>query len=300
MRKPVFTGAATAIVTPFNDKGIDYETFDKLIDFQLNNNISALVVCGTTGESSSMTDEERINAVWYAVKKVRGRIPVIAGTGSNNTAHAVKLSAEACVVGADALLVVTPYYNKCTQNGLISHYTEIAESVDIPIIMYNVPSRTGVNILPETCRTLSRADNICGIKEASGSVAAAMDILQICGDDFYVYSGNDDIILPMLAVGASGVISVAANICPKETEDICGLFNSGNIEESRKLQFKLMPLIKALFCEVNPIPVKAALSAMGFDGMNLRPPLYEIGAENKTKLVETMQSLVDEIGFPEK
>lgn len=300
MRKPVFTGAATAIVTPFNDKGIDYETFDKLIDFQLNNNISALVVCGTTGESSSMTDEERINTVWYAVKKVRGRIPVIAGTGSNNTAHAVKLSAEACAVGADALLVVTPYYNKCTQNGLISHYTEIAESVDIPIIMYNVPSRTGVNILPETCRTLSRTDNICGIKEASGSVAAAMDILRLCGDDFYVYSGNDDIILPMLAIGASGVISVAANICPKETEDICGLFNSGNIEESRKLQFKLMPLIKALFCEVNPIPAKAALSAMGFDGMNLRPPLYEIGAENKTKLIETMQSLVDEIVFPEK
>lgn len=295
MPKPVFTGAATAVVTPFNNKGVDYETLDKLIDFQLKNNISALVVCGTTGESSTMTDEERINVIWYTVRKVKGRIPVIAGTGSNNTAHAVELSKKACEYGADALLVVTPYYNKCTQSGLVSHYTSIAKSTDIPIIMYNVPSRTGVNIAPETCRILSSIDNIRGIKEAGGSISAAMDILNLCGDDFYVYSGNDDIILPMLAVGASGVISVVANILPKETGDICRLYESGKLFEARTLQFRLMPLIKALFSEVNPIPVKAALDEMGFGGMTLRPPLYDISKENKERLIAAMQASINEI-----
>ena len=294
MRKPVFTGAATAIVTPFDDKGIDYETFDKLIDFQIKNNISALVVCGTTGESSTMTDEERTNTIWYAVKRVKGRIPVIAGTGSNNTAHAVRLSQDAQEVGADALLVVTPYYNKATQEGLISHYTEIAKNTDIPIIMYNVPSRTGVNISPETCRVLSGIDNICGIKEASGSLTAAEEIMRLCGDDFYVYSGNDDIILPMLSVGACGVISVLSNIRPQETGNICRLFESGKTKEARMLQLKLMPLIKALFSEVNPIPVKAALAEMGFGGMNLRPPLYGIQKDNLERLIRAMQLTVNE------
>lgn len=294
MKKPVFTGAATAIVTPFDEKGIDYETFDKLIDFQIKNNIDALVVCGTTGESSTMTDEERINVIWYAVKKVNGRIPVIAGTGSNNTAHAIKLSFEATNVGADALLAVTPYYNKATQEGLVAHYTEIAKNTDIPIIMYNVPSRTGVNISPDTCRILSGIDNICGIKEASGSVASAMNIIEECGEDFYVYSGNDDIILPMLSVGAKGVISVLANIKPKETGDICRLYKNGEHGGARALQFKLLPLIKALFSEVNPIPVKAALSEMGFSGMSLRPPLYDLTSKNRAALIDAMQTSVGE------
>lgn len=294
MRKPVFTGAATAIVTPFNEKGIDYETFDKLIDFQIKNNISALVVCGTTGESSTMTDEERINTIWYAVKRVKGRIPVIAGTGSNNTAHAAELSREAQEVGADALLVVTPYYNKATQEGLIAHYTEIAKNTDIPIIMYNVPSRTGVNMLPETCRALSGIDNICGIKEASGSLTAAEEIIRLCGEDFYVYSGNDDIILPMLSIGASGVISVLSNVRPKETGDICRLYESGKTREAKELQLKLMPLVKALFSEVNPIPVKAALAEMGFGGMNLRPPLYDIRQDNRERLIRAMEMTVNE------
>lgn len=291
MRKPVFTGTATAVVTPFNDKGIDYETFDKLIDFQIKNNINALVVCGTTGESSTMTDDERQNAIKFAVKKVKGRIPVIAGTGSNNTNHAVKLSAEAQNAGADALLIVTPYYNKCTQNGLIMHYKTIAEKADIPIILYNVPSRTGVNILPETCRILSEIDNICGIKEASGNIGAAMDMIRICGDNFYVYSGNDDMILPMISVGAAGVISVLANIRPKETGNIINLYNSGKTKEAKSLQLELMPLIKALFCEVNPVPIKAALSKMGFKGMNLRPPLYSVEAQNLKLIAEAMDIL---------
>ena len=289
MNKTVFTGSGVAIVTPFDESGIDFESFGKIIDFQIENNTDAIIVCGTTGEAATMPDEEHLSAIEYAVKRVNGRIPVIAGTGSNDTKHGIKLSVEAEKLGADALLVVTPYYNKSNKQGLINHFKAIAESVNIPIILYNVPSRTGMSISLEVLEALSSIDNIVGIKEASGNMSYAIELASKFGKRFDIYSGNDDIIVPIMSIGGKGVISVLANVMPKETHDICSLYLEGKTKESMELQFKLLNLINTLFCEVNPIPVKTALNLMGFNAGQLRLPLYEMDQANKNKLIAALE-----------
>ena len=280
MKNTVFKGVATALITPLTENGIDYDAFGRLIDWQIDEGINALVVCGTTGEASTLTDDEHRAAISFAVERAAGRVPIIAGTGSNDTAYALELTRHACEAGADAILVTTPYYNKATQKGLIKHYEMIANAVDVPIIPYCVPSRTGVNIAPQTAYELSKIDNIVGIKEASGDIVQAMEIRNLCGEDFAIYSGNDDINVPLMSIGASGTISVLANIAPKQTHDMCKLCLEGKFGEAAKLQIKYLDLIKALFCEVNPIPVKAALKLMGFDTGLLRMPLTEMEDKN--------------------
>ncbi len=290
-KKIPFTGSAVAIVTPFDEKGIDFATFAEFIEFQIANKTDAIVVCGTTGEASTMTDDEHIEAIRFAVKQVNGRIPVVAGTGSNDTIYATNLSIEAEKAGADALLLVTPYYNKTTQAGLIAHFTHTADAVNIPIILYNVPGRTGMSMTVDTCKELSKHKNIVAIKEASGDVTLAAKIAAACGDDLYIYSGNDDMITPLLSLGAKGVISVLANVCPKETHDICKTFFDGNAEESKNLQLKYLDLVNLLFCEVNPIPVKKAVELMGYKNMGVRLPLIEMSAKNAALLKEEMSKL---------
>ncbi len=275
MKKVLFEGAATALITPFRDNKVDFEALARLIDFQVSHDISALVICGTTGESATLDDDEHISVIENAVKMVNGRVPVIAGTGSNNTAHAIMMSKKAQAVGADGLLLVTPYYNKTTQIGLVRHFNAIADAVDLPAIVYNVPSRTGVNILPETYKQLSLHPNLVAIKEASGDLEALKRTVELCGDDMTVYSGNDDQIVPILKLGGKGVISVLSNVLPAETDFICKAFREGKVEEAEKLQEKYLPLIKALFCEVNPIPVKAAMAHLGFCTPEIRLPLVE-------------------------
>ena len=289
MKKTVFTGSGVAIITPFNENGIDFDSLGNLIDFHLNNNTDAIIVCGTTGEAATMPDEEHLSAIEYTVKRVNKKIPVIAGTGSNDTVHGIKLSKEAERLGADALLVVTPYYNKTNKQGLINHFTAIAESVNIPIILYNVPSRTGMNISLEVLEELVKIDNIVGIKEASGNASYLMEVVARFGDRLDIYSGNDDIIVPVMSVGGKGVISVLANVLPKETHDICKLYLDGKTEESMRLQFKYLDLINTLFCEVNPIPVKTALNLMGFNVGKLRMPLYEMDEKNKQRLINSLK-----------
>ncbi|MBE7015069.1 MAG: 4-hydroxy-tetrahydrodipicolinate synthase [Ruminococcaceae bacterium] len=289
MKKTVFTGSGVAIITPFNENGIDFDSLGNLIDFHLNNNTDAIIVCGTTGEAATMPDEEHLSAIEYTVKRVNKKIPVIAGTGSNDTVHGIKLSKEAERLGADALLVVTPYYNKTNKQGLINHFTLIAESVNIPIILYNVPSRTGMNISLEVLEELVKIDNIVGIKEASGNASYLMEVAARFGDRLDIYSGNDDIIVPVMSVGGKGVISVLANVLPKETHDICKLYLDGKTEESMRLQFKYLDLINTLFCEVNPIPVKTALNLMGFNVGKLRMPLYEMDEKNKQRLINSLK-----------
>lgn len=289
MKKTVFTGSGVAIITPFNENGIDFDSLGNLIDFHLNNNTDAIIVCGTTGEAATMPDEEHLSAIEYTVKRVNKKIPVIAGTGSNDTIHGIKLSKEAQRLGADALLVVTPYYNKTNKQGLINHFTAIAESVNIPIILYNVPSRTGMNISLEVLEELVKIDNIVGIKEASGNASYLMEVAARFGDRLDIYSGNDDIIVPVMSVGGKGVISVLANVLPKETHDICKLYLDGKTEESMRLQFKYLDLINTLFCEVNPIPVKTALNLMGFNVGKLRMPLYEMDEKNKQRLINSLK-----------
>ena len=289
MKKTVFTGSGVAIITPFNENGIDFDSLGNLIDFNLNNNTDAIIVCGTTGEAATMPDEEHLSAIEYTVKRVNKKIPVIAGTGSNDTVHGIKLSKEAERLGADALLVVTPYYNKTNKQGLINHFTLIAESVNIPIILYNVPSRTGMNISLEVLEELVKIDNIVGIKEASGNASYLMEVAARFGDRLDIYSGNDDIIVPVMSVGGKGVISVLANVLPKETHDICKLYLDGKTEESMRLQFKYLDLINTLFCEVNPIPVKTALNLMGFNVGKLRMPLYEMDEKNKQRLINSLK-----------
>ncbi len=289
MKKTVFTGSGVAIITPFNENGIDFDSLGNLIDFHLNNNTDAIIVCGTTGEAATMPDEEHLSAIEYTVKRVNKKIPVIAGTGSNDTVHGIKLSKEAERLGADALLVVTPYYNKTNKQGLINHFTLIAESVNIPIILYNVPSRTGMNISLEVLEELTKIDNIVGIKEASGNASYLMEVAARFGDRLDIYSGNDDIIVPVMSVGGKGVISVLANVLPKETHDICKLYLDGKTEESMRLQFKYLDLINTLFCEVNPIPVKTALNLMGFNVGKLRMPLYEMDEKNKQRLINSLK-----------
>ena len=290
MNKTVFTGSVVAIITPFNENGIDFECLGNLIDFHLENGTDAIIVCGTTGEAATMPDEEHLSAIEYTVKKVNKKIPVIAGTGSNDTIHGIKLSTEAEKLGADALLVVTPYYNKSNKQGLINHFKAIAESVNIPIILYNVPSRTGMSISLEVLEGLKDIKNIVGIKEASGNFSYLMELAAKYGDRFDIYSGNDDIIVPVMSVGGKGVISVLANVLPKETHDICQLYLDGKCEESKKLQFKYLDLINSLFCEVNPIPVKTALNLMGFNAGKLRLPLYEMDTKNKERLINSLKN----------
>ncbi|WP_294155913.1 4-hydroxy-tetrahydrodipicolinate synthase [uncultured Clostridium sp.] len=274
MKKEIFTGAAVAIVTPFNDQGINYEELKKLIDFNIENGTDAIVIAGTTGESATMSDEEHKAVIKFTVDYVNKRVPVIAGTGSNDTLYAVRLSQYAEDTGADALLIVTPYYNKTTQSGLVKHYNYIADRVNIPIILYNVPSRTGVNISPKTCAELAKHKNIAAVKEASGNLSQIAEIKALCGDELTIYSGNDDQIVPILSLGGKGVISVLSNVAPKEAHNICQLFFDGKVEESAKLQLEYLKLINALFIEVNPIPVKTALGLMGYNVGPLRMPLF--------------------------
>ena len=291
MKKTVFTGAATAIITPFKNDKIDYEKFKELIDWQIAEGIDAIVVCGTTGEASTLSDDEHKDAITFAVKTVAGRVPVIAGTGSNDTAYAIELTQHAASVGADAVLVVTPYYNKATQNGLIKMFTSIADSSDIPVILYNVPSRTGCNILPATAAKLAEHENIVAIKEASGNISQIAELAHLVGDKMDIYSGNDDQITPVLSLGGKGVISVLSNPMPRVTSKICHDFFEGRHTEAVKAQLDLLPFINALFSEVNPIPVKCAMSHMGFCENSLRLPLTEMEADHEEKLVAIMKDL---------
>ena len=287
--KPIFRGAATALVTPFTEKGVDYDSFGRLIDWQIENKIDALVIAGTSGEVSTLTDEEHREVLKFSVERVAGRVPVIAGTGSNETDYAISLSKYACSVGCDGLLVVTPYYNKATQKGLVKMYYAIADECDKPIILYNVPSRTGINIEPKTYVELAKHDRIVAIKEANGNISKIVETQSLVGDKLDMYSGNDDQIVPMLSVGGQGVISVLSNIMPAETSEICKKFWAGDIKGSAKLQMDLLPLINALFCEVNPIPAKAAVSALGFGKNILRLPLTPMEGEHEEVLLSLMR-----------
>ncbi|MDE6149722.1 MAG: 4-hydroxy-tetrahydrodipicolinate synthase [Ruminococcus sp.] len=292
MKKTIFTGAGVAIVTPMNQDGsINYDRLGQLIDFNIDNGTDAIIICGTTGESATMSDEEHIECIRYAVEKVNKRVPVVAGTGSNHTEYAVNLSKKAEELGADALLVVTPYYNKTSQHGLIKHFTSIAEAVNLPIILYNVPSRTGVNITPETCFELSKIDNIVAVKEASGNISQVMKIAALCGDNLDIYSGNDDQIIPIMSLGGKGVISVLSNCMPFETHEICQLCLDNNYDEARKKACRLLGFTNALFCDVNPVPVKEALNIMGFKVGPCRLPLVEMTDSNIEKLTNEMKAI---------
>lgn len=291
MKKKLFTGVATALVTPFTDTGINLKEFENFIDLQIKSGINALVVCGTTGEASTMTKDEKIDLIKCAVSVCNKRVPIIVGTGSNNTSIAIEMSKLANELGADGLLIVTPYYNKTTQNGLIEHYKSIANSVDLPIILYNVPSRTGMNILPETCLKLSKIENIVGIKEASGNISQVAQISALCGDDLPIYSGNDDQILPILSLGGQGIISVLSNINPSLSLNITNSFWSGNINDAKNYQLKALPIINALFEETNPIPVKEALNLLRFNFGTPRLPLVQCSeslTEKLNKLINTV------------
>ena len=280
LKDSVFTGAAVAIITPFKNNCVDFESLGRFIDFQIENGTDAIVICGTTGEGSTLTDEEHRATIKYAVEHTAGRVPVIAGTGSNDTDYAISLSRFACEVGSDALLLVTPYYNKATPKGLIKNFISIADATDKPIILYNVPSRTGCNISLPVYRELAKHERIVAAKEASGNISAIAELAAECGDSLDLYSGNDDQIVPIMSLGAKGVISVLSNIMPRETHDICSLFLEGKVEESRRLQLELLDLINSLFIEVNPIPVKAACALMGFCTSEIRLPLCEMDDRN--------------------
>ena len=289
MKNTVFTGAATAIVTPLTENGIDFEQFGRLIDFQISEGIDAIVVAGTTGEASTLTDDEHKEAIRFCVERVGGRVPVIAGTGSNDTAYAIELTRYACEAGADAMLLVTPYYNKATQKGLIASFTAIADASTKPCILYNVPSRTGCNLLPATVKALAAHPNIVGIKEASGNISQIAELAALVGDEIDIYSGNDDQIVPVLSLGGKGVISVLSNIMPKATSEMCKKFFEGDTAGARKLQLDLLPLVNALFCEVNPIPAKAAVAAMGYCENRVRLPLTVMEEQNEAKLLSLMK-----------
>lgn len=289
----IFTGAGVAIVTPMHENGdVNYEKLSEILEEQIAGGTDAIIICGTTGESSTLTHEEHLDVIRYTVEKVAKRIPVIAGTGSNCTATAIYLSQEAEKAGADAILLVTPYYNKATQNGLIAHYTAICNEVNIPAILYNVPSRTGCGLQPQTVATLVKdVENIVGIKEASGNISTVAQILHLCDGNVDLYSGNDDQVVPLLALGGIGVISVLSNVAPAYVHDMCYKFFSGDIAGSRKMQLDALPLVDALFCEVNPIPVKAALNMMGKEVGTLRAPLTEMEDAHKEVLKKAMMDL---------
>ena len=280
MSNTIFQGVATAIVTPLTENGVDFDRFGKLIDWQIAEGVDAIVAAGTTGEASTLDDDEHRAVIKYAVERVNGRVPVIAGTGSNDNAYALDLTKYACEVGADAMLVVTPYYNKATQNGLIKMFNCIADASTKPIILYNVPSRTGCNITPKTCAALAEHPNIQAIKEASGNISQVAEIASLTRGNLDIYSGNDDQILPILSLGGKGVISVLSNVMPRQTAEMCRRFFDGDIAGSTKMQLDLLPLINALFSEVNPIPVKAAVAAMGFCENYLRMPLTPMEPQN--------------------
>lgn len=288
----VFTGAGVAIVTPFKDNGeVNYKKFAELLEYQISNGTDAIIVCGTTGESSTLTHEEHTEVIRFCVEQVAGRVPVVAGTGSNCTQTAIYLSKEAQKDGADAVLLVTPYYNKATQKGLFQHFKAIADSIKIPVILYNVPGRTGCNLLPETVVQLcTEVDNIAGVKEASGNIGQVARLMAMAGGRVDLYSGNDDQIVPLLSLGGKGVISVLSNVAPRQTHDICARFFKGDVEGSRRLQLEAMELCDALFCEVNPIPVKMALNLMGMEVGTLRMPLEELDEAYVPKLEKALKN----------
>jgi len=284
----VFKGACTALSTPFTDSGINFDSFEKLIEFQIENDIDALLVCGTTGEPSTMTKEEKQSVIDFAVKQADKRVPIIAGTGGNNTAAVMDASKAAADSGADALLIVTPYYNKCTPAGLIRHYIMIADAVDIPIIVYNVPGRTGLNITPDVLSNISAHKNIAGIKEASGDIKQITEMARRCLNDIAIYSGNDDHVVPVLSVGGTGVVSVASNIAPREVHDMVMHYLNGEPDKALALQFRLNPLNQALFSEVNPIPVKTAMNMLKFNMGPLRMPLCDMTETNRQRLLDAL------------
>lgn len=287
--KPIFTGSGVALVTPFNpDFSIDFDTLGNLVEYQIENGTDAIIACGTTGESATLDDKEHLSVIEYVVKKVDGRIPVVAGTGSNDTRHGVALCREAAALGADGLLTVTPYYNKTSQAGLIKHFELMASASDCPMIVYNVPGRTGLNVLPETMVELAKHENIVGIKEASGNLSQVAKLASLVGDKIDIYSGNDDQNVPILSLGGVGTISVLANVAPKKTHDMIASFLNGDVATARKLQLEAIELIDALFCETNPIPVKKAVELMGLCPGTLRMPLYEISAKNLEVLKKAM------------
>lgn len=295
MKKVIFKGCGTAIITPFTEDGVNFEEFRKMIEFQISEGIDSIIVCGTTGESSTMTTEEKKETIKFAIDVVAKRIPVIAGTGGNCTKSAIEMSKYAESVGADAVLVVTPYYNKTTQSGLIAHYKAIAESISIPVVLYNVPSRTGLNITPATCLELSKIDNIVAIKEASGNISQVAEIANLCRDNLAIYSGNDDQVLPVLSLGGLGVISVVSHLIPKDMHNMVENFFNGNIKEATTLQLDTLKLTSALFSEVNPIPVKAACNMMGFNVGTPRLPLIEMSDDGKERLKKEMINYAIEI-----
>lgn len=292
MKKVLFKGCGTALITPFTNDGVDFEELRKLIEFQILEGIDSLIICGTTGESSTMSLEEKKSVIEFSIKIANGRVPIIAGTGGNNTKEVINLSKYAESVGADGLLLVTPYYNKTTQNGLISHFTEVAKSVSLPIILYNVPSRTGLNIEPETCLELSKIPNIVGIKEASGNISQVAKITNLCQDNLAIYSGNDDQIVPILSLGGLGVISVLSNIYPKYVHDLVMDYLTGNWQKATASQVYAIPLINALFSEVNPIPIKYAVNKIGFKAGLPRLPLVELSDKNKEKIDLIMKNWI--------
>ena len=291
MKKLLFKGCGTAIVTPFDENGVNFKQFEKLLEDQIRNQVDAIIVCGTTGEASTMTEQEKLKTIEYAVNVSNGRVPIIAGTGSNNTKDVIEMNKKVKKIGVDGLLIVTPYYNKTTQQGLIKHYTKIADNTKLPIILYNVPGRTGVNILPQTCLELSKVSNIVAIKEASGNLSQVAEIASLCRDKITIYSGNDDQVLPILSLGGKGVISVLSNIKPKFVHYMCYNFFDGHMDEALKMQLDAIPLIKLLFSEVNPIPIKAALNMRGYNFGIPRLPLIEMSESGKEKL----KNLIDKL-----
>lgn len=293
MKKILFKGCGTAISTPFNQNGVNLKEFEKLIEFQIKNKVDGIIVCGTTGEASTMTMDEKIKTIKCAVKTSNGRVPIIAGTGGNNTKQVIDTSKMIEKLGVDGLLIVTPYYNKCTQNGLIEHYREIAKNVSLPIIIYSVPSRTGVNIEPKTCLELSKIENIVAIKEASGNLSQVAEIAHLCGNNLPIYSGNDDQVLPVLSLGGIGVISVLSNVVPEYTHEMVQNFFNGNVEKSTEMQLNAIPLIKTLFSEVNPIPVKSALNILGFNFGIPRLPLTKMDEEKEKILKNELLKIID-------
>ena len=288
MKRAIFKGVATAVITPFKEGKVDYAAFAAILEGQIAAGVNGLVVCGTTGEAATMSDKEQIDTIAFAVKQAQGRVPVIAGAGSNNTAHAIELCKASCEAGADALLVVTPYYNKTSQRGLVQMYTAIADSAAKPLILYNVPSRTGVNIEPATYAVLADHPNIAAIKEANGNISAIAETAALVGDRLTMYCGNDDQIVPMMALGSMGVISVLSNVVPAETVEICKLFFQGKVAESAALQLRLLPLVKALFSDVNPIPVKEAMAMLGLCSGEMRLPLVPMDNSKKAALRQCM------------
>ena len=291
MKKTIFKGMATAIVTPMTADGIDYEALGRFLEFQIENGINAIVVMGTTGENATIEYTDQKEVIRFTVEKVNKRVPVIAGTGTNNTEHVLHNTQNACEVGADAILVVTPYYNKATQNGLYQHFVTIADASDVPVILYNVPGRTGCNLLPKTVARLAEHPNIVGIKEATGNMAQMVEIMHLCGDKIDVYSGEDALTVPMLAMGAAGTISVLSNVAPKESVAMTDAFFAGDLAKAAKMQCDMLPLINALFSEVNPIPAKAGVSAMGFGEENLRLPLTKMEDATRAVLYAEMRKL---------